>query len=479
MADDKDNNNTPAASPPAATPDAAPENMMKILGYFVEPKEQEQIPDPNAGEETVVDPVVEPSAEPEAAPAADPAVDPDPTPDGAEPEAAPTPPANRARKLPADPAEPPLSREDINAAVQRAVEAQKAAATDPLAKYGKLAPNERRALELAQFASKQMPDRYADMEQRELEFIGKNRAKIAEMTEANGSFDANSEDYQEFLRRSRPGYQPGDREELIITRAEIRGAERAREDIRPELEEYRRQLNEVKSAPIIRDTLAAVEADVLSVLDKPIAEAVKADPTAAVKSFGVEAPLAMIIIEETKNNIREYLAISKGVREYDRGDSTHRLLLDFVKKQGAILETIPDEKRTRGGKLLISREAFNRLPENRRGNVITFSDMDVVDMLAAAGKNYLKGAITAERTRLENAGYRKVGGTTPAAAAKPAAPAVPKTPAAAPAPRPATPKAVTPSPPKGGVTASPGAGAGTKAAATPATPSVLKHLGYA
>jgi hypothetical protein len=478
MADDDKNINTPVATPPAAAPDAAPENMMKILGYYVEPAEQEKLPNPEGGEDPAPDPTPDPAPDPAADQAPEPSADPaaDPAPEG-EPAPTPAPPANRARKLPADD-EPALTRQELDDAVRKAVQSTKPATEDPLAKYGKLAPNERRALELAEFAAKQMPDRYADMLDRELEFIGKNRAKIAEITEANGSFDPNDESYQEFIRRARPGYQPGDREELVITRAEIRGAERAREEIRPQLEEHRRQLNEVKAAPLIKETLSAVEVDVFSVLDKPIAEALKANPGLAAKNFGVEAPLAMIIVEETKNNVREYLAISKGVREYDRGDSTHRLLLDFVKKQGSILDTVPEEKRTRNGKLLVSREAFAKIPENRRGNVVTFTDMDVVDMLTAAGKNYLKGAITAERTRLENAGYKKVGSPAVAATPKTTVPAEPKAAVLTPPKPAAAPKPALPSAPKGGVTAAPGAGGGVKAPVKPPVSPILKNLGY-
>jgi len=488
MPPDEPTTPAPAEAPAApAKAEASPDNMLKILGYYVDKKAQTEVPDPDAGEATTpADPA--PGAEPDPEAAA-PAAEAEPaTPEGeaappAEPaaEAPPvtTPPTERAKKVRPD--EPKaVTREELDEAIREATtkKPDPGTADDPLAKYGKLLPQERRSLELAQFAAKALPDVYADMEKREIDFIAKHRTFIAENTDTDGKFDHTTEEYQDFLRKNRPTYRPGDREELMLTRAEERGAQKAQEKLMPQLEAYRRKLNEVQVTPLVRDTLKAVEDDVLSALDKPIAEAMKANPSAALKSYGVEAPVATIIMEDTKENVRQYMLIANGVIEFNPDNGIHKTVANFVKRQGELLDAMPEDKRMRDGKLLVSVKKFNETPEHKRTGIRTFTTMDVVDMLAASGKNYLTATIKAEHAKLEASGYKKVAATQAAPAAKPAAAAT--SPAAAPA-KPAAaaaPKAATPPPPKGGSQPAPGATVGAKGAAKPPANPVLAALGY-
>ncbi len=467
-------------TPPDTSTQSAPDNMLKALGYFTEPATQEQVPNPDAGETET--PAAEGETEtPASTETETPSTE---TPEGepAKPAAKPViPKEQRANKVkPSD----VLTKEAIADAVREGLttKREEAATVDPLAKYGDLLPQEKRALELAQFAARTRPDKYKDMEAKEVNFITKNREYIQSVVNEKGTWtaeDAQSDEYQKLLRQHKPTYQHGDKEDLLIERGVEKGLTAAEKRFKGELEARDRKMAEMEVRPQITKVLSTIEDDILSVLDKDTAAAVKANPVKAADESGIDASIAVAVIADTQATASEYLRLSKDAKEFDSTNPIHTKLVSFIQNQGRFLEQMPEDKRQREGKTLVSRERWATIPKEQKPNYCTFSDGDVLDMLAVSGRNYVTAAVKSAHERIAKSGYERRGATAPAKPAAPAAAPVVEKPAAAatPPPKPAA-KPATSQPPKGGVSATPGAGAGAKPIVKEQLNPALAALGY-
>lgn len=481
--------NTETTTPPDASTQKAPDNMMKVLGYFTETSEQEKLPNPDAGEgEPAGDVTPEPAAAPEGDAAGEPAEKPAGEGEPAKPVAAVIPKDQRATKVkPSDVLEKPL-KEQIADAVREGLDKRPESTTtpDPLAKYGELHPAEKRALELAQFAARTSPEKYKDMEAKEINFITKHREYVQSVVNEKGTWtteDAQSDEYQKLLRQHKPVYQSGDREELLIQRGVEKGLSVAEKRFNEELKARDQKLADMEIRPQITKVLNTIEDDILSVLDKDVAAAIKASPSKAAEESSIEAAIAITVIADTQASASEYLKLAKKSIEYDENNSVHKKLVGFIQKQGEYLEQIPEANRQRDGKTLVSRARWATIPKEQRPNYCTFDDGDVLDMLAVSGRNYVTSAVKVAHEKIEKSGYERKGTTPakPATAAAPAATSAP--PAEKPAPAAAAPakpvtKPATAQPPKGGVSAVPGVSSSTKSAAKPAPHPALSALGY-
>lgn len=430
---------------------------MKTLGYYAREQKPEDIVLPT--EETPpVTPAVEPpaTAEPAATPPATPETPavPEPTPE----------PVRTAKKVKRAELPPPavLTPEQIRAAVAEGVkEGNKPPVAEPAAPA--LRPEDAESLEIAEHAAKLLGEKYKDLPEREREWIKARDEFVAQQIAQHGEFDAESDAFKDLVRQKKPVLPRHERRAVEIDLIKTRTLEEADKKYSVREEKLRREIAEIKIGPRIEAETAAVRDDIVSI-DDPVVKAYKESPDKAVEEHPLEAPIVERITTVIAADTEEFLRLTNGLADVDAQNPVHQRISGFIEERGKLLDSLPEDKRIRDGKVLISRERFallladdSTIPERYS----TITNKDVVFMLREHGKARIKAELEATREQLKKAGYSRQLATPPPNGDKVTPPVV-------------TPPAEAPSP-KATATRPPGPPATPATSSTPALP---KALGY-
>lgn len=323
------------------------------------------------------------------------------------------------KAVPLPPAAPAINNDVISKAIEEGIKAgigankkqEPAPAPKPT-----LNPDDQAEIELATYASEKLADKYADLpNQMQAWFKARDEFVTAKATELGG---AQSQEFKEFLegdefksfvRSNRPALRQGDRTKL--EREKIKDEAKAESDKKlAEAEaKWRRELAELKHGPAIKAEVNAAVTDMLTD-DDDVITAYRTNPDAALAERPIEAQEIHSIATSIDRSAHEYLRISRGLVDPSPDDKLHKWLDDFLVNQGKVLDSLPVEKRTRDGKVLVSMETYSRVLKTNpsdAGNYQTWNDKDVLTMLSALGKNAIKTSVQKVRTSLEKSGFQR------------------------------------------------------------------------
>lgn len=301
-----------------------------------------------------------------------------------------------------------------------------------------MSEEEREEYELARYAEATVPDKHKGLAAKTLDYF----KQVADWTNANP--DADEDDFNEFIGKIKPQWDPGERRRLEIrkvkeeTEARLRAEmdEKIRQtELKPvvqrQVESFRDRLLTQKLPDNLEPINAKVAADVKAFLQQPNQEAY----AELLETHPLEAPTLV----ESALNAEAFLRIANGLDSFNAENGRHLWLAEFLAKQGEILEKAPDEKRIRQGREFLSRHKYAVLQEKNPAEAAkywSFTDNEVADMIAV-------NAALAIAKKYQKSGLTRTGAT--AAPAKPATPPPSST---------TTPPA---DPPKAGASIAPGA----------------------
>lgn len=392
--DDKKIVNTAIARLTGRTPDAAP--PAEAAKPAAEPAPAASAPSPEKKEEG------KPGEAPQEKPKSEATVD-------------------RIRKVAAKPAAQPVmpSADEIAAAVAAKLPAPKTEDPPKSTPAPVLAPEDKQELELAEFAAEHKKDKYSDLPSRLTGWFKKRDEFLSTKAAELGGADSpdfreflEGEEYKNFLRANRPGYQRGDRSEIERARINAEADRRAAEKIRETEQKLQREIDRVKLAPVIERTVNEAVGELLEVEDE-VVKAYSADPSTALKTHKIEAQE----VEQTAVGLRlateEYLQIHHGLKDPSADNPLHDFLGRFLVEQGRLLDSKPEAERTRDGLVLVSPQRFAQLDkEGKAAGYATFSDRDVVKMLVTFSKSTLPSRLQGIRKDIESSGYTRVAAST-------------------------------------------------------------------
>ena len=309
-----------------------------------------------------------------------------------------------------------LSAGDVAAEVLRLQQEQQAkAAAANAPKKPTLAPDDQQELELAEYASGKKKDKYGDLPTKLTEYFQRRDEFLSEKAKEFGGRNSpdfaeflHGEEYKTFVSDNRPGLTRADRADLERQRIRDEADSRADERVRETERKLRREIDAIKLAPVIEKKVNEALGELLSAEDEAV-KAYQADPTKALNEMKLEASE----VEQTAAGLRlvteEYLNIHHGLKDPVQGNAIHDFLDKFVSEQGRQLDAKPEADRVRNGKILVSPIKYYELEKaGKASGYETFSDSDVVTMLANFTKNTLPARLNTIRKDLESSGYRRV-----------------------------------------------------------------------
>ncbi len=268
----------------------------------------------------------------------------------------------------------------------------------------------------AEFAEAKYPDKYKGHAQRVLDFIKKHKQYV-QTAAPESTLDRDDAEYQRFLKANKPTVTDTERRRLERERRVEEAAVEAQQRLAPATQKLSEELTLLKAAPLVEKTINDYKSLVKEVMpkdDDPLVKAAVEETTATAVDAG-----------------KEFLLLASRLKDYDSRNSTHVWLGDFIAEQGELFVKSGHPSLKRGGKTFVPRAKYNVMPPDERAKHFTFTDEDVLNIIAINAKSAAEYRANTERTKLEKMGYRRV-----SSSAAPATPPVSATPPVAePSPR--------------------------------------------
>lgn len=269
------------------------------------------------------------------------------------------------------------------------------------------------------------------------------------------TFDESDEDYQRFLRSKRPKYSPTERRRLEVLHElepQIKEAKReVRAEMEPKMEAAEDRNREQEAKPRIATDLKKFNENLLTLdeqadpLLKETVALVKDKGEAAIDEDPVYGSIVLKEVRGAEVAAAEFLALSNGLKKVDlENNPLHKYLFDFMESQGQYIATNGAELRNRKlpdgtVQTFLPRSTYVRQlradPDKTRREHFTFTDQDVLDMLAINAKALIGQQVKTANEKLTKAGYGRQ--KPPKAEEKPANPPAKASDAAPPPAKPA------------------------------------------
>lgn len=285
---------------------------------------------------------------------------------------------------------------------------------DPEEDYIKtLLPEEREIYELARFADKNM-DGYEGAARETKEYFEKSKNYIDKRLKEDPHVDLrNDEEYKTFIARNRPNFTQADAKkverEMVISEAENRAYNRAG----AENQRLQHELDRMKKAPQVQQTKSKIRQIVPSIMPKEYHEDLKTEE--GIKKIAQENPFEFQIMDQVATQLQNvsdtFIDITSGTEQYDPSNQVHKKLLEWVnEEQDTFINTGQTQKE---GKLFMRRERYHQLPTDKRAEYYTWTDDDLLGLLAGRAHQRVTSDLANHRTGLEQAGYVRQGRPIP------------------------------------------------------------------
>lgn len=261
--------------------------------------------------------------------------------------------------------------------------------------------DERAEMDTASFAEQKHPERYRGHAQKVLDYIRQHKRVVQELEAAGETDIEESSRYKSFTKANKPGVTAAERRKLEQERISYQAAQEAKREVSSEIAELRKQIAETRAAPVIERSLSEFRQVVESILPKD------EDPLVA----QITSNFAGVAVQAADQFIR----LSNKQISYDPTNALHKGVADFIEDQASQFIKSGDANLKRGNQSFVSRATYNTMPADQRGKHFTFTDDDVLRILAVNAKMNAEQTIAKERKRLEDAGYTRA--TRQAAAA--------------------------------------------------------------
>jgi hypothetical protein len=276
-----------------------------------------------------------------------------------------------------------------------------------------LIPEEKVVYEKILYADKKLGGEYKGKSNQFKSFLKKSKDYIEKKMSDDDFYDpSQDEQYTDFIKKNRPSFSRADEDkayrEMILEEAEKRSIRKTSERI----ENLERQLQRQEVQPKVQQAKAnfrrvAQQTIIPDEYKKILGDGKQED----IQKFAQENPFEYKILE---NFTQQLLTYSDALTDIFLDPSTqldiennpiHNELNQWIEKeQESFIQSGQTEE---DGKLFMRRERYYSLPENKRSEYYTWSDNDIMKILAIRYQNIVNNALTNQKQQMEAAGYTK------------------------------------------------------------------------
>lgn len=224
--------------------------------------------------------------------------------------------------------------------------------------------------------------------------------KIADDPDVNLEED---EEYIRFLKQNRPAF---DVQRVNNERIRRDAEKSALDKLQPELEKQKKELAAIRNKPIAKQQIDGTKKAIANNIPKEILEGFRGDPNYT-KTHALEAKIVDRVLGDANAMATAFHEINNDIIEYDPKNNIHVALAKWIDlEQDTFIKT---GRTKRNGKVFVRRERFNRVPESEKNNYYTFSDEELMDMLAKRAGKSMQDQIQSTLQELQNSGFVRAG----------------------------------------------------------------------
>lgn len=249
-------------------------------------------------------------------------------------------------------------------------------------------------LNIAIFAEKTQPHLYTGHAQKTYSYIKQHQEMLNKLRQEEPETDiSESERYKRFKATAQPKYKGVDRRKFDRQMA----LEAAKEEFEKKLAEMEaRTQNEIRKVQAI-PKINATAKEFVSELDKMMPE----------QDDGLSKQIVSGVRNYAENAVNEFLLVSAQLKTFSPSDPVHKFLADFVEEQGQLFLSSKSPNLKRGRKNFATRSQYNQMSSTEQDKHFTFSDEEIVQMLAYEARRFAENEIQKKRKELEEAGYTR------------------------------------------------------------------------
>ena len=292
-----------------------------------------------------------------------------------------------------------------------------------------LTAEQQEELNEASVAEQLMPDRHKDRRKKLIAYYRNVDATATKLLTDNAAADYNLDDdahYKQVLA-SKPKLEVVDMRKV----QRKMGNEELRRELEPELTEIKRKQVEVEVQPqlaVVADNFSRAAREAIAADEKsPMAPVLKMFAEKGIEAAKHEFPLeSEIMIEEgakSRERAREYVRLvhmtKAGHNVFDANNPIHAELVDFINTEGDRFVQDGGDLLVRGGKRFLPRAQYGELLKQQPGEAgkyWTFSDSDVLGMMAQQSKTNMENRIAGEVETAKRRGFVRSAATASAVA---------------------------------------------------------------
>jgi len=264
-----------------------------------------------------------------------------------------------------------------------------------------LLPEEKEVYDLAKYASDNMPEYKGADEQFKKYFTGTRQyieKRLKDDPHLNLSED---EEYRTFIARNRPKFGSSDarkvEQEMLLEKAEAR----AREKLRPEIERVKREQEKIALAPKVQHKKAQVQQVVKNIIPEDFRKVLEEE--GGLDKLSKTKPMEFAAIDavtgQAMASANLLVDITTGNVNYDPANNDHVALLDWVNQQQDAF--INSGQTHRDGKVFMRRERYFQLPESKRSEYYTWSDDDLLQVIAIRSQEAINVSLQRQQEMLK------------------------------------------------------------------------------
>lgn len=323
-------------------------------------------------------------------------------------------------------------------------------------------PAEKEVYDLAKYASRNMAE-HKGLDKKFKTFFEKSKSFLDNKIKDDPSFDPEDDyEYKEFMEKNRPEVSPAELKKIEKSMWIQQAKEEAKRELMPEQEKIRKEMERSKKAPRVQQAKAAFRSMAQNIIiPEEVNKRFSEGGQDAIEEFRKENPLEFQIMERATGDLLSasdtLTDILMNNVDLDMSNEVHKGLLDWVNEEQE--NYIKSGQTEQDGRMFMRRERYFQIPEDKRSAYYTWSDDDLLKILALRSKERVAAELAQQREILEKSGYVKASNSVPQNPA-------PQQVAQAPAPQ--APK-ISPAPRAGGTVG--------KQSTTPPDNAMLKALG--
>lgn len=265
-----------------------------------------------------------------------------------------------------------------------------------------LLPEEKEVYDLAKYASEKMPNEYKGADEEFKKYFTGTRQYIEKRLKDDPHLNlSEDEEYKTFIARNRPKFGSSDarkvEQEMLLEKAEAR----AREKLRPEIERVKREQERIALAPKVQQKKAQVQQVVKQIIPEDFRKVLEEE--GGLDKLSKTKPMEFAAIDavtgQAMASANLLVDITTGNVGYDPSNNDHVALLDWVNQQQDAF--INSGQTHRDGKVFMRRERYFQLPESKRSEYYTWSDDDLLQVIAIRSQEAINVSLQRQQEMLK------------------------------------------------------------------------------